>query len=187
MARQQHREQLYRLGRREQIHHDDYNRIKAAKSDNMSPIAYDLIYGDSGTRTPRPNKSPGRRSMIRDTRMWRRAQQNQQIWIMDVSIRAGDLDLQPIQGRDDETGLRGRHLDNLGAATSYRTTPARDQRIRSVPEFHQRCKPQLQSVNFKATLTRTMSPGTTSTPWRLRHGRLLRRGVGLDHYNDIRT
>ena len=166
------------------------NRIKAAKSRNMSPVAYDLMYGDSGN-TNAPEQitwaafnDPGHTN-VADVR-----NQNQQIWVMDVS-NPGWQSWIFNQYKDAMTklGFEGIHLDNLGAATSYKYNSSQSiDESTGFPNFINACRPQLQSVNSKATVTEndvagnylnTVAPSATdvyySEVW------------GWDHYNDIRT
>jgi dextranase len=171
------------------------NRIRAAKSRNMSPVAYDLLYGDSGnTNAPEQItwaafKDPGHTD-VADVRSQTNQDHVTQIWIMDVSNPSWQTWIFN-QYKDAMTklGFEGIHLDNLGGALSYKYNSSQSiDESTAFPNFINACKPQLQSVNSKATVTEndvagnylnTVAPSATdvyySEVW------------GWDHYNDIRT
>ena len=167
------------------------NRIKAAKSRNMSPVAYDLMYGDSGNTNLAPEQitwaafnDPGHTN-VADVR-----NQDQQIWIMDVSNPSWQAwIINQFKDAMTKLGFEGIHLDNLGGATSYKYNSSQSiDESTAFPNFINACKPQLQSVNSKATVTEndvaggylsTVAPSTTDVYYA--------EVWGWDHYNDIRT
>jgi dextranase len=166
------------------------NKVNATKSRGMSPVFYDLIYGDSGN-----NLGPEHITWAAFDGPWQTDakdvyDQFSTIWIMDVS----NPDWQAWifnQFKDAmlKLGFEGVHLDNLGGAWKYKYNS--DQGIQEwieFPNFIANCKTALQSLDPAATVTHNdvyggyldnVAPAATdiyySEVW------------GWDRYNDIRT
>ncbi len=167
------------------------NRIQAAKNENMSPIAYDLMYGDSGNTNAAPEqitwaafRDPGHTDVADVTN------QNQQIWIMDVSNSSWQSWIfNQFKDAMTKLGFEGFHLDNLGAMTAYKYNSSQSiNESIQFPNFINACKPQLQTVNSKATVTENDVAGNyLSTVAPSAEDIYYSEVWGWDHYNDIRT
>jgi dextranase len=179
------------------------NRIKATKGDNMSPVAYDLMYGDSsiaasnlmygvsGVTNVGPEhitwaafNDPGHTNLanIRN--------QSQQIWVMDVSNPNWQSWIfGQYTNAMTKLGFEGIHLDNLGGATSYpyNSSNSIDESVQ-FPNFINACKPQLQTANTNATVTENDVAGNyLSTVAPSAEDVYYSEVWGYNNYNDVRT
>ncbi len=166
------------------------NKINAAKDRGISPIFYDLMYGDSGN-----NLGPEHITWAAFDGPWQTEvkdvyDQFSTIWVMDVS----NPDWQNWifnQFKDAmlKLGFEGVHLDNLGGAWKYKYNS--DQGIpewTAFPNFIGNCKAALQTVNPTATVTENdvyggyldnVAPSATDIYYQ--------EVWGSDRYNDLRT
>ncbi len=144
------------------------NRVQAAKNCNMSPVAYDLMYGDSTSGigpehiTWAAFDGPGLSDVTYAY------SQNRTIWLMDVTNpNWQDWIFNQYADAMTRLGFEGIHLDNLGGSQTFNKNFAVNPtgwlyqynssvpivETSAFPAFINACKSSLQTINPVATVT----------------------------------
>ena len=131
------------------------NKVNAAKSRGMSPVFYDLLYGDSGNNLGPEHITWAAFDGPYQTDAKDVFDQFSTIWIMDASNPNWQAWIfNQFKDAMLKLGFEGVHLDNLGGAWKYKYNSNEGiPEWTAFPNFIANCRTALQTINPNVTVT----------------------------------